>query len=210
MKTQNIYHLLILDASGSMECIKESTITGFNEVVQTIQDMEKQFPEQRHFVSLTVFNGNGIRTLMDKAAVKQLKELTPSSYQPRSSTPLYDAIGLSVSRLRYDVEDKEAKFLVTILTDGEENASQEYSWKQVNGMINELKEHGWTFTYIGANHDVEQAAATLSITNTLCFSANEADVKRMFEQEKKSRMAWSRKVRDNENLQEGYFEEKGL
>ena len=59
--------------------------------------------------------------------------------------------------------------LVTILTDGEENASREHSAFDIKNLIDELKLKNWTFTYIGTDHDVEKIALSLSITNTLVF-----------------------------------------
>ena len=57
-----VHNLIILDESGSMESIKQPTIEGFNEIVQTIKGIEKQFPEQEHFISLMSFNSLGRKT----------------------------------------------------------------------------------------------------------------------------------------------------
>ena len=207
MQTQDVYNLIILDESGSMQSIKQSTISGFNEVVQTIREVQKTFPEQRHFVSLVSFSGNQVRTLINSQPVDGLRELGQGDYGPNGSTPLYDAIGLSVTRLRYDqAGNKEAKFLVTILTDGEENSSREFNSHQVQALIRELKEKGWTFTYIGANHDVEKTAFSLSIMNTMTFQADPAAVTEMFNREKDARMNYSRKMRNKENLDENYYQ----
>jgi hypothetical protein len=54
-----VHNLIILDESGSMLSIKNSIIEGFNEVVQTIHGIEKQYPEQEHFISFISFNGLG-------------------------------------------------------------------------------------------------------------------------------------------------------
>jgi len=58
-KKHQVHNLIILDESGSMESIKTTIIQGFNELVQTIQGIEKQFPEQEHFISFVSFNGLG-------------------------------------------------------------------------------------------------------------------------------------------------------
>lgn len=207
-ENRKVYNLIILDESGSMEAIKSATITGFNEVVQTIKGVEKQFPEQEHFVSLVTFNGLGIKTKLFNKKVKSLKEINERSFQPDASTPLFDAIGFSVNKLRREIESqKDSNVLVTILTDGDENASEEYTGAAVKSLIDEMKSQGWTFTYIGANHDVEQVAFSLSIHNVLKFEANDADVKRAFDVDKKSRILYSRKMRNNEDLQANYFED---
>ena len=209
MTTDQVYNLIILDESGSMDSIKKATISGFNEVVQTIKGIEKQFPEQKHFISFVTFNGSGIKTHLDKMPVTQLSQINENTYRPDSMTPLYDAIGLSVLKLRVDVAGKaNVNVLVTILTDGEENASKEFSGQQIKKIIDEQKGLGWTFTYIGANHDVEKAAATISITNTMKFNANDADVHAMFIKENNSRIMYSQKIRNKEHLQEDFYTEE--
>lgn len=207
-ESRTVYNLIILDESGSMQEIKNATITGFNEVVQTIKGVEKQFPEQKHFVSLVTFNGLGIKTLLFNQPVTNLEEIDARTYQPDSMTPLFDAIGLSVNRLRAAIETvPDRAVLVTILTDGEENNSREFTGSGVKKLVDSLKKEGWTFTYIGANHDVEQVAFSLSISNSLKFEANEADVKRAFDVDKKARHVHASKLRYQENFQENYFED---
>lgn len=209
MKTTNVYNLIILDESGSMHSIKHSTISGFNEVIQTIQGIKGKFPEQSHYVSLITFNGMGIQTVLDRKSVDKLIPLDGANYHPNSSTPLYDAIGNSVLNLNKEIGSNVENFnvLVTILTDGEENASKEYSHDQIKSIIEELKESNWTFTYIGANHDVEKTSFSLSIDNHLTFTANEADVKKMFEKDSKARKLFSQKLSMGLNVMTNYFSE---
>lgn len=208
MTTDKVYNLIILDESGSMESIKNATISGFNELVQTIQGLEKQYPEQKHYISLVTFNGLGIKTHLDKQPVSSLSQINEKTYQPNSMTPLYDAMGIHILKLRVDLAGMEnVNVLVTILTDGEENASREFSGTQVKKIIEEQKSQGWTFTYIGANQDVEKVAASISITNIMKFNANEADVKAMFAREKASRSRYSEKIRNKEDLREDFYKE---
>lgn len=208
-KNRTVHNLIILDESGSMEAIKQATVQGFNEIVQTVKGFEKQFPEQEHFVSLVTFNGLGIKSKLFAKRVKNLSEIDASIYQPDASTPLYDAIGSSVNKLRQKLASKtDYNVLVTILTDGEENASREYSSAAISRLIKELKNDNWTFTYIGANHDVETVAASISITNTLRFEANPADVKRAFDVDKKARSVLYCRVRREEKVQDNYFQQE--
>jgi Mg-chelatase subunit ChlD len=190
-----IYNLIILDESGSMAEIKSATIRGFNEVVQTIKSAEEQLPGQEHFISLTTFNSMAIRTKLDRAKASELQGMKEDDFNPNASTPLYDAIGFSVVKLRNDIKTEvDAKVLVTILTDGEENASREYTGKLIRQIIEDQKRKGWTFTYIGANHDVEKAAGHLSIQNHLCFEADVDSMQRMFVQESNARMSHYKKI----------------
>lgn len=210
MNKHQVYNLIVLDESGSMQSIKNATISGFNEVVQTIKGAERNFPEQEHFVSLITFNGLGIKTILDKQPVTALNELNANSYKPDASTPLYDAIGKGINALinYLPAQNGQYNVLVTILTDGEENASREFSGNQIKQLIDQLKEQGWTFTYIGANHDVEKAAASLSIDNMLAFKANPHEMQMMFDREKKARASYYQKIRDKEDLKKGYFDDE--
>lgn len=205
-----VHNLIILDESGSMQSIKQATIQGFNEIVQTIKGVERQFPEQEHFVTLVTFNSLGIKTKFFARKVKNLKEIDENTFQPDALTPLHDAIGISVNKLRQKIEkEKDCSVLVTILTDGAENDSKEYSHAAIKKLIEEMKGKGWTFTYIGANHEVEEVAFCLAITNTLQFEASEEDVKRAFDADKSARRSYALKMHRGENLQEDYFRYAG-
>ena len=203
-----IFNLIILDESGSMQSIKQATISGFNEVVQTVKGMELQFPEQEHFISLVTFNGLGVKTLLFNEPVTKLELIDGEKYQPDSMTPLFDAMGSSMLRLRKVTDSLTAyNVLVTILTDGQENASREFSGEAIKKMIDELSMKNWTFTYIGANHDVVDFALKISITNTMKFEANEADMKQMFDKEKRARMNYSQNIRDKKDYKKDFYKE---
>lgn len=169
MKTR-IFNLIILDESGSMHSIKRETIDSVNETVQTIRAAQKKHEEQEHFVSLVTFNSSAIKATYDCVPAMEVKELTDEQYIPYYSTPLYDAMGQSLNALRPKVAAGD-RVLVTVITDGLENSSKEYNSNAVKALVDELKSKGWVFTYIGANHDVVQAAATISIRNTMYFQA---------------------------------------
>ena len=208
-KKHQVHNLIILDESGSMYSIKETIIQGFNEIVQTIKGIEKQFPEQEHFISFLSFNGLGHKMLHFVDPASKLKQINAKSYNPNASTPLFDAMGFSINKLKQYLHDHtDHNVLVTILTDGEENASREFSEKTIKKLVENLKQNHWTFTYIGADHDVEKMAFSLSINNTLVFQKNEADIKAMFAKERSARANYSRKIQMNEETTSNYFEDK--
>jgi hypothetical protein len=205
-KKHQVHNLIILDESGSMESIKTTIIQGFNELVQTIQGIEKQFPEQEHFISFLSFNGLGQKILHFIDPASKLKQIDDKSYKPNASTPLYDAMGFSINKLKQSLQGQtDYDVLVTILTDGEENASKEFSGNDIKKHVEELKQNRWTFTYIGTDHDVEKIASSLSINNTLVFEKNEAAIKHMFAKERSSRVNYSKKIRFNEDTTSNYF-----
>jgi len=205
---QKVHNLIILDESGSMESIKTTIIQGFNELVQTIQGIEKQFPEQQHYISFVSFNGLGQKTLHFLDPACKLKQINDNTYKPEASTPLFDAMGFSINKLKQSLEGQtDYNVLVTILTDGAENASKEFSGNGIKKLVEELQQNRWTFTYIGADHDVEKIAASLSINNTMVFEKNDADIKRMFMKEQSARTIYSQKIRFNKDVSSNYFED---
>ncbi len=207
-KKHQVHNLIILDESGSMESIKTTIIQGFNELVQTIQGIEKQFPEQEHFISFVSFNGLGQKLLHFIDPASKLKQIDDKTYTPEASTPLFDAMGFSINKLKQSLQGQtEYNVLVTILTDGEENASKEFSGNDIKKLVEELKQNRWTFTYIGTDHDVEKIAISLSINNTMVFEKNEADIKEMFLKEQCARANYSRKIRSKEDTSSNYFED---
>ena len=185
----NIYNVVILDQSGSMERIKQEAINGYNETLQTIKAAQLQHTDmQNHFVTLVVFNDAATDMVYDRVACTNAAELTDKTYQPDCGTPLYDAMGATLSKFRNMLDPADDnEVLVTVITDGQENASKEYTGKQIFQMVNELKALGWIFTYIGANHNVEEAAQSMGIRNSLRYESTKRGTEEMFDKQNMSR-----------------------
>lgn len=206
---QRIFNLIILDESGSMFSIENQAITGVNETVQTIRKAQSDNPEQEHFVSLVAFNSAEVKTIYDRIEANRVEELTSAQYTPACATPLYDAMGNALTALRGCVADNDV-VLVTIITDGYENSSSEYTANSIKALVDSLKEKGWIFTYIGANQDVEKVALNLSITNTLAFSADAVGTSAMFDRDMRSRSRFFSRLADKVSLRDladEYFDE---
>jgi uncharacterized protein YegL len=201
-----VHNLIILDESGSMQSIKSAIISGFNELVQTVKGIQQQFPEQEHFISFVTFNSLGHKTLLFQEPIDKLEPLDENKYQPNALTPLYDAIGINCSKLQHNLADsKDFNVLVTILTDGEENDSKEYTGPAIKSLIEELKQKHWTFTYIGTDHDVEKAAASIAINNILIFEKHEKDIQRVFATEKSARRDYRLNIERKINPSTNYY-----
>ena len=193
MKTR-IFNLIIIDESGSMYWIKKEAIDSVNETIQTIRSAQKKHENQDHYVSLVAFNDD-VKTVCECVSVNEVKELTAETYQPSCSTALYDAMGISLNALRKKVAEDD-KVLVTIVTDGYENASKEYNGKAIKALVDELKAKGWVFAYIGANQDVEAVAAKISITNVLNFEATSSGTAKMTDELNSARFRLYGKIAD--------------
>lgn len=172
-----IYNLIIMDESGSMKSIEKEAIDSVNETIQSIRSAQKKYANQTHHVTLVTFN-DYVKTICDRVRVEDVTEMNGMSYNPSGCTALYDAMGISLNALRPYVKDND-QVLVTIVTDGYENASKEYNGKAIKALVDELKSKGWVFAYIGANQDVEAVAATISITNVMNFEATSAGTAEM-------------------------------
>ena len=205
-KKHQVHNLIVLDESGSMSPIKSNIIQGFNELVQTIQGIEKKFPEQEHFISLVSFNGIEVKKLHELDPASKLQEIDETKYMPNGSTPLFDAMGKGIAMIENGLKGvTDYNVLVTILTDGEENASKEYTGSSIKQKVEELKKNNWTFTYIGTDHDIEKMARSLSIENTLNFSKDSAGIYEMFEKERNARFKYSEKIDKNEDTSTDFF-----
>jgi len=188
-KTQ-VYNLIILDKSGSMSSIAKAAIAGFNETVGGIRSAQERFKDtQEHFVSLMIFCDCEKNMVYDMEPVDKVKELTSREYRPCCCTPLYDAMGISINALHKAIRDKEdATAVVTVITDGLENASKEYTGQAIKALVERMKdEEGWNFAYIGTNQDVRATSAALSIDNHMEFADTDTGMREAWEKERKSR-----------------------
>lgn len=169
-KTQ-VFNVIILDRSGSMGCIRQAAVEGFNETLAGIKKAQEKFSEtQDHFVSLVTFCGCETKKVFDMTPVADASPLSLEDYQPCCGTPLYDAMGITLNAIRKHVKEiEDAVVVVTIITDGMENASREYNGKAIKELVERLRGEGWTFTYMGANQDSVEVAMSLSIRNSRNF-----------------------------------------
>ncbi|MBR4839130.1 MAG: VWA domain-containing protein [Paludibacteraceae bacterium] len=183
MEKINVYNLIVLDESGSMDSIRNSAISGCNETIQSIRATQNKYrEEQNHFLSLVSFNSDeSNKMIFDKVPIEEVREVAAMDYRPNACTPLYDAIGISASYLHDTMpKDVECIAMVTVITDGYENASEKYDGRRLKSLVAELESLGWKFSYIGANQDVIQESQKIGISRSFSFMASEKGVKRAF------------------------------
>lgn len=188
-KTQ-VFNVVILDRSGSMTSIRQAAIDGFNETLAGIKKAQKKFADtQEHYVSPVTFCSCETKHVFDKTPVADTRPLTLADYEPCCCTPLYDAMGLTLTAMRKHVKAiADAVVVVTIITDGMENASREYSGQAVKSLVETLRGEGWTFTYMGANQSSTQVAMNMSIRNARDFAYSDEGARGTMRKDASTRM----------------------
>lgn len=191
-----VYNVIIMDRSGSMWDIQRPAIQGYNEVLGGVRaDAEKYADKQEQYITLVLFDSSSIDDVYWNANPAEAKILTPETYVPGACTPLYDAIGRTLTKLEKELKnDQRHSVVVTIITDGLENSSNEYSLSAIQSLIKHLKAEGWSFAYMGIDHDVQGVTISLSITNVIQFEKTEAETHEVFVKEKRARERYSRKM----------------
>ena len=193
-----VFNVVVLDRSGSMMSVRRAAVDGFNETLSGIQRAQEKFAAtQEHFVTLVAFCGCQLQTVLDQVPAAEASPLRMEDYMPCCSTPLYDAMGFTFTPLRKQVQEMEdAVVVVTIITDGYENASKEYDGKTIRQLVEALRGEGWTFTYMGANQDAVEVAMTLSIRNSRNFDYSEEGTRRGMRKDSCTRMRFFEQLSD--------------
>lgn len=147
--------LYIMDASGSMYGVTEDVIGGFNSFLS-----EQQNQKDKAYLTSVVFN-HTVKTLYESVDIQKVEQLDNKTYRATGSTALFDAIGKSVMKLENRAQTN--KVLVTIMTDGYENASRYFTRSKIKRIIESKTELGWEFVFAGANIDVDKVGDDLGI-----------------------------------------------
>ena len=162
--------VFILDMSGSMSDLASDTIGGYNSL---IEEQKKQAGDAN--ITTVLFDDRYI-ILHDRVDIKKVNPLTSSEYCPRGLTAMLDAVGRTINSIGEKLAatpeaERPGNVVVTIITDGYENSSKEYTWKAVQDMIKEQREkYSWVFTFIGANIDTKTVSESLGIDARLAKS----------------------------------------
>ena len=188
-----VYNVIIMDRSGSMWDIQKPAIMGFNEVLGGVKAAQTKYAEtQEQFITLVLFDSASIDEVYWNADPSKARHLTTKTYVPGSATPLYDAMGRTLTRLERELKgDENHSVLVTVITDGYENDSCEYDLAAVKALVEHLKDEGWSFAYMGTDHDVHAVSIDLSITNVVKFEKTEAETIETFKKERRARERWA-------------------
>lgn len=156
--------VFILDRSGSMAGLEADTIGGFNSMIA------KQKKEEGQVLVSTVLFDSTVEVIHDRIPLDKVPPMTDREYYVRGCTALLDAVGGAIHHIgnvhKYArEEDRPAKTLFVITTDGMENVSRTYTYEKVKEMISRQQEkYNWEFLFLGANIDAAREASRFGIT----------------------------------------------
>jgi len=107
-----------------MDAIKSETLRGFNEYIEILKNDESS---KSALFALTKFNSDKIELVYDGVPLEKVEQLSDKNYHPAAITPLFDAIGRTINTLK--TKNEESPVVIVIQTDGQENASREFTKK---------------------------------------------------------------------------------
>lgn len=155
---------VLLDRSGSMESVKDETISGYNAFVK-----EQKEAGDNASLTLVQFDSVGVDTLQEFTPIKSVPNLNGDTFQPRGMTPLLDALGETIESTGRSLSaipeaNRPDKVVFVIITDGQENASHRFSKGRIKEMIDHQSSvYKWQFVYLGANQDAFSEAGDIGI-----------------------------------------------
>ncbi len=164
---------VILDRTGSMECIRADVVGGFN----TFLSQQKSAPHPATFTLVQFDSHAPYEVLYAFEPISNIEPLTLEQYVPRASTPLYDAIGKGILDLEAQLSgmteaERPGKIIFVIVTDGQENASREFTRARTSALIEAKKGLGWDFVFLSADETAFRDARGMGISHegSLMFS----------------------------------------
>lgn len=181
---------LLLDRSASMNAIKATTISGFNEYIAGLQASDVADDIRFDFIQFDSFSTD---VLYRNAPVKTIKPLNDESFQPRGNTPLIDAAMWTLKAIDDAHAEKGAavtpnpitltegkmqpgKQVVVFLTDGEENASTRYKTDELKREVENRQGKGWEFVFMGVGFNAYGQASSMGVraASTVSLSGSAA------------------------------------
>ncbi len=145
---------VILDRSGSMSHIRESTIEDFN---QFLSDQREEDGEAE--ITLIQFN-NEAEELWSGRSLEEAFELDEGHYVTSGGTALNDAVGKGIqeAKARKARKDDGRELLFVVITDGKERDSTEFSRSDIQSMIEVERDEGRKFIFLAANQNAMATA----------------------------------------------------
>ena len=185
----------VLDESASMRRSAIETVEGFNEYMASVRE-----DPSSTILHLVTFNSRRKSVVYDFEDLREISDLDVLGYMPRGGTPLLDAIGTTIE----SAEDylarsglKDPQVIVTILTDGMENASRAFTKNDVSNLIAEKEKQGWVFTYLGAGPETWEQGRGMGLRRRNMSEFDPSNPKKAFRRSARGVINLKQYYRDN-------------
>lgn len=184
MRGNHTHISVILDRTGSMEPIRDDIIGGFN----TFLSRQKEEHGSATLTLIQFDSEDPFEVVYHFRPLEAVPPLNRRTFVPRASTPLLDAIGRGIRDLDNSLErlgpgERPAKVVFVVVTDGQENASREYTRAQVNRLIEQRDGAGWQFVFLSADLAAIQDAEAVGFRarSTMVFDKDARGSRQAFE-----------------------------
>lgn len=157
--------LVIQDASGSMWDKQTDVIGGFNAFLGE----QRKVPGKTRWTLIQFCSSRGVDYVYENVKGREVPKLDQSTYVPNGATPLLDALGKGLTAL---LDDESIPTIVLINTDGFENASREYSKKDVAALVKRGEDLGWQFIWAGVGLDALSESHSYGFSNVHTVSVD--------------------------------------
>lgn len=169
----------LLDRSGSMATIKTDTEGGYRTF---LAEQAAQPGELR--VTLAQFD-DVYEVVYPPTPVADVPDF---ELKPRRMTALLDALGKFITDVGADLaaleeDDRPGHVIVVVMTDGEENASREWTVDAVRQLVTQQREQWkWEFVFLGANLDAVQVgnAYGFAADSSISYAPDAAGTRAVF------------------------------
>ena len=160
MPTTDTTHIcLVLDRSGSMQAVYDDALGGVNSYI-TSAKQDRSLYESRF--SMITFSSESVDTIRKNEIMETVKPIGSEEYRCSGWTPLYDAIGRGIGILDEAMNGKtDVKAVLVIMTDGQENASREFTHEKISTLLKARQEQGWLVTFLGEGLEVARQGTNL-------------------------------------------------
>jgi Mg-chelatase subunit ChlD len=170
--------MLLVDRSGSMQSIRAAAEDGVNEFVNSLKRSEG-----KRTIRIAQFDYHHTEGMRYTTVCPSTEPAAVDRFEldPRGTTPLLDAMAKSIIEFGEELaalpEDQRPGVVIfAVMTDGHENASREFTWAQITGMVKRHEsDYGWQVVYLGANQDAIEVAEKLGVAarNSMTYVATE-------------------------------------
>jgi hypothetical protein len=142
---------IIRDHSMSMQPLRHNAAKDYNQLVGSIQRGASagSFDTIVNVIECAHGRHAEVKLVVANSSVTALTELT-NYVTEGGSTPLFESVGQMIETLKRapDAENKDVAFLVSAITDGEENDPRYWTASRLNAEMNRLRATDrWTFTF---------------------------------------------------------------